>query len=104
MELGDAARVDRAGDELLRLGEQHGLPQWLTWGRLFRGWAAMKEGDFDAGLDDARTALVAAHGMGFDTMRPYFLSSLAALCTAAGRDEDARMLLVDPVEEAPLRS
>jgi hypothetical protein len=64
----------------------------------------MKEGEFDAGLDDARTALVAAHGMGFDTMRPYFLSSLAALCTAAGRDEDARMLLVDPVEEAPLRS
>ncbi|KAB0662650.1 adenylate/guanylate cyclase domain-containing protein [Burkholderia diffusa] len=83
-------------DAVIAVSTEHGLPYWLAWGTLLRGWAMSAQGDIQGGIAQMRLGLDAQRAAGGEDQRPYCLALLADSYWRAG-DERAAL---DMLEEA----
>ena len=73
----DIERVERTARELVTVASEHGLPMWLAWGRIMRGWALLQRGEADKGMAEINVGLAGAEAVHFSVMKIHFLSQLA---------------------------
>ena len=83
-------------EAVIAVSTEHGLPYWLAWGTLLRGWAASAQGNIRDGIAQMRLGLDALRAAGGEDLRPYSLALLADSYWRAGDARAAR----DMLEEA----
>ncbi|UXU85740.1 adenylate/guanylate cyclase domain-containing protein [Burkholderia sp. S-53] len=83
-------------DAVITVSTEHGLPYWLAWGTLLRGWATSEQGNLQDGIAQMRLGLDAQRAAGGEDLRPYSLALLADRYWLAGDKRAAR----DTLEEA----
>ncbi len=76
-------------EAVITLSTEQGLPYWLAWGMLLRGWAMSAHGHIQEGIAQMRRALDAQRAAGGEDQRPYFLALLADSYWRAGDREAA---------------
>jgi adenylate cyclase len=74
---GQADALQRTAEQLTAVAEEHGLPNWLAWGRVFEGCVLVMRGERAAGAEFLRDGAARARAVGFEAMRPFFLAVLA---------------------------
>ncbi len=83
-------------EAVITVSTEHGLPYWLAWGTLLRGWSMSAQGNIEEGIAQMRRGLDAQRAAGGEDQRPYFLALLADSYWRAGDREAA----VGVLEEA----
>ncbi len=66
---------------------KYGIPYYLAWGAVLRGWARAEEGELEKGMEEMRRALSDLLATGAALRRPYYLGLLAGGHAAAGKVE-----------------
>jgi hypothetical protein len=79
---------------VITVSTEHGLPYWLAWGTLLRGWSMSAQGNIEEGIAQMRPGLDAQRAAGGEDQRPYFLALLADSYWRTG-DSEARRGHVD---------
>ncbi|MBI3801356.1 MAG: AAA family ATPase [Deltaproteobacteria bacterium] len=85
---------ERAEAEVALAGEQ-GLPLWLAWGTMFRGWALAEQGEKEAGLVQLRQGFAAFRATGSGLLIPYCLCLLAETYGRVGQLEEGLSVLTE---------
>ena len=70
-------RLPRAGRGEALSRPSRGLPVWVAWGTILRGWALAKQGQGEEGMAQMRQGLAAGGPRGQRLPWPYFLALLA---------------------------
>ncbi|AOJ40392.1 ATP synthase subunit beta [Burkholderia lata] len=83
-------------EAVIAVSTEHGLPYWLAWGTLLRGWATSAQGNLPDGIAQMRLGLDAQRAAGGEDQRPYSLALLADSYWRAGD----RKAALDMLEEA----
>ena len=78
-------------DEAIAVSVEHGLHAVELWCLLPRGWAAVQQGDAQAGIADIREAMDRRRAAGIGAVWPWFLALLADAHGALGQFEDGFM-------------
>ena len=86
-----------------RAGE-HGIAVFQAWGRVLRGWAAVRSGDAEGGIAQIRDGLDAADATGSAVLRPYYMALLAESHLDAGAPDEARRIVRDAAALAEANS
>jgi adenylate cyclase len=61
----------------IRHATEQGLPYWIAFGTILRGWALTHQGQAQAGVEQMHQGLTAWRATGAETQLPYFLALLA---------------------------
>ncbi len=64
-------------EAVIALATEQGLPFWLAWGAIARGWALVEEGNEEAGSVQIRQGLAAYRASGAEEGQTYMLTLLA---------------------------
>jgi predicted ATPase len=80
-------------ENLLKLGQQHGMDFYVAISRVYLSWARGRLGKARGGADELRSSLDAYASQGNRLGVPYFLGCLAELEAAAGDNEGALALI-----------
>jgi predicted ATPase len=78
------------------LCSEHAFPFWAAGGQIFAGWAAINQGEVDAGVDELIRGLAAWRKTGARLWLPIFLALQAEGHFKAGRNQAA----LDSIEQA----
>jgi predicted ATPase len=78
------------------LCSEHAFPFWAAGGQIFAGWAAINQGEVDAGIDELIRGLAAWRKTGARLWLPIFLALQAEGHFKAGRNQAA----LDSIEQA----
>jgi class 3 adenylate cyclase/tetratricopeptide (TPR) repeat protein len=92
---GDNTALRYRAEQLYELADAHGFPEWRAVAIIYRGWAALNEGDHDEGMQLMRTGLGAYHETGIS----HTLSFLARGCWMTGRLQEGLDLLDDALRD-----
>lgn len=87
-----ALAAERA-EAVIAVSTEHGLPYWLAWGTILRGWATSAQGNIQDGIAQMRLGLDAQRAAGGEDQRPFSLALLADSYWRAGDESAARGLL-----------
>jgi class 3 adenylate cyclase/predicted ATPase len=87
--------VQEVAERTIALCEEHGLGLWLANATCMHGWAISEERRHEEGIPQLCEGLAAAHLIGNDLVRSYYLSLLAEAYEAAGRIDDGLATLED---------
>ncbi|GAB3627494.1 adenylate/guanylate cyclase domain-containing protein [Pandoraea terrae] len=74
-------------EAVITLSTEQGLPYWLAWGTLFRGWALTERDSLQDGIAQMSQGVAAARAAGGEDQRSYFLALLADRYRSAGDRE-----------------
>jgi predicted ATPase len=96
----EAARTLEETEALIAHASEHGLLQWLTFGRILRGWSLGKCGRGEEGAHAIRENLIAYQAMGSRISRPHFLGLLAETLGGLGRAEEGLSVVIEALAEA----
>jgi predicted ATPase len=77
---------DRA-EAAIALAREQGLPHWVAYGTIVRGWALTMQGQCEEGMAQIQQGLVAQQAVGAAIARPLFLALLTEAHAAAGQAE-----------------
>ncbi|MET3824095.1 putative ATPase [Burkholderia ambifaria] len=80
-------------DAVIAVSTEHGLPYWLAWGTVLRGWAMSAQGNIEDGIAQMRRGLDAQRAVGGEDQRPYSLALLADSYWRAGDKRSALGML-----------
>ncbi|HIH2748333.1 AAA family ATPase [Burkholderia aenigmatica] len=80
-------------EAVIAVSTEHGLPYWLAWGTLLRGWATSVQGNLQDGIAQMRLGLDAQRAAGGEDQRPYSLALLANSYWRAGDRRAATAML-----------
>ncbi|WP_244289482.1 hypothetical protein [Burkholderia puraquae] len=80
-------------EAVIAVSTEHGLPYWLAWGTLLRGWATSVQGNLRDGIAQMRLGLDAQRAAGGEDQRPYSLTLLADSYWRAGDEKAALGML-----------
>nr|WP_057924211.1 adenylate/guanylate cyclase domain-containing protein [Burkholderia ambifaria] len=80
-------------EAVIAVSTEHGLPYWLAWGTILRGWATSAQGNIQDGIAQMRQGLDAQRAAGGEDQRPFSLALLADSYWRAGDESAARGLL-----------
>ncbi|MGY6236068.1 adenylate/guanylate cyclase domain-containing protein [Burkholderia ambifaria] len=80
-------------DAVIAVSTEHGLPYWLAWGTVLRGWAMSAQGNIADGIAQMRQGLDAQRAAGGEDQRPYSLALLADSYWRAGDKRSALSML-----------
>jgi predicted ATPase len=87
-------------DRTVALGEEHGLRQWLAFGRILRGWARGVIDPASTGAEELDDALNRYGETGAAISRPHFLGLRAETIAARGQTDGARALVEEAIGTA----
>jgi predicted ATPase len=79
----------------IRLATEQGLPYWIAFGTLLRGWALTHQGQAQAGVEQMHQGLTAWRANGAEIQRPYFLALLAEAYGTMGQPETGLTMLAE---------
>jgi predicted ATPase len=88
---------------LIVLGTEQGIPFFLAWGMIWRGWALAVQGQGEEGIAQIRQGLAASRATGAENWQPYYLALLAEAHGKVGQAEqgmDALAEALDVVDKA----
>jgi TOMM system kinase/cyclase fusion protein len=91
----EAPATQERAEAAMALASAQGLPQWLTVGRLLRGWALAMQGQAEEGVAQMRPALAAWRAMGSGLAVSHYLVLLAETYGRAGQAEEGLRLLAE---------
>ena len=91
----EAHAAQERAEAAMALASEQGLPQWLTTGRLLRGWALAMQGQAEEGTVQIRQALAAWRAMGAGMAVSHWLVLLAEAYGHAGQAEEGLRLLAE---------
>jgi adenylate cyclase len=80
-------------EAVITVSTENGLPYWLAWGTLLRGWALSAQGNLHEGIAQMRQGLDAQRAAGGEDQRSYFLALLADSYWRAGDPQAAMGML-----------
>ncbi len=83
----EIARV--CAEEAIALSEEHGLAEWLPWGRFHHGWALAELGQIEEGIAEMETGIAGFHQMGGVPRQQYTIACLARNYARVGRTSEA---------------
>ena len=92
----DVAATQAHVDALLAVAAVHGLTFRAEQGRLLQGWTLAMQGEAAAGVAHLRQAL-ASPDVGPESMRPYWLTTLAEVYGRAGQPQPGLQVLAEAV-------
>jgi hypothetical protein len=75
------------GISFIELARKEGLPHWMMFGTMVRGWVLAMQGEFEEGIAQIQQGLAAQEAAGAGIARPCFLLLLAEAHAAAGQAE-----------------
>ena len=75
-------------EAVIALAAEHGLPFWLAWGTILRGWVLAEQGQSEEGIERMRRGLDASLSTGAELFRPYHLCLLAEVYGKAGQPRE----------------
>lgn len=90
---GDFTEAARICDELLALSHEHGLILLTKLAILLKGWAVLKQGDHENGVQGIYTGLNMIRDTGGKLMQSQMLALCCDACLEAGLNDDAKRLL-----------
>jgi class 3 adenylate cyclase/predicted ATPase len=85
-------------EEALRIANEQGFPLWIGGALCGLGSTLAELGSFDEGMDRIREGLAVYRATGGQTNTAFVLGSVAALCHAAGRLDDAESAVDEALE------
>jgi tetratricopeptide (TPR) repeat protein len=91
--LGDVERAAAASEELLDVAQQHLLGTLHAWGLSIAGWATLRRGEVERGLEETLAGLEAAAALGFPCGVGHFAAALVDGCLRAGEGDGAAAAL-----------
>ncbi len=91
----EAQATQERAEAAMTLASAQGLPQWLTVGRLLRGWALAMQGQAEEGIAQMRPSLAAWRAMGSGLAVSHYLVLLAEAYGRAGQAEEGLRLLAE---------
>lgn len=77
-------------EQCVGFASQFGFPEFIGMGRIVRGWAAAKQGQPAAGLDDLEAGLAMWKMTGFENWQSWFTCLKAEVLEQLGRHEQAK--------------
>jgi predicted ATPase len=77
--------VQARAEAAIALALEQGLPHWVAYGTIMRGWALAMQGQWEEGIPQTQQGLVAQQAVGAVIARPLFLALLAEAHAAAGQ-------------------
>jgi DNA-binding SARP family transcriptional activator/predicted ATPase len=92
---GERGLARERAEETIALGREQGLPHWVTFGTIVRGWALAMQGQGEQGIVQIEQGLAAQSASGAGIARPCFLVLLAEAHAAGGRAEAGLGVLAD---------
>ena len=75
------------------LATEQGLPFFLAWGMVLRGWALAANEQGEEGIAQMRRGLAAYRTTGWEEAQSYFLALLAEVCERVGQSEEGLNVL-----------
>ena len=86
---GEHAATQERAETVISLAEEYGLPLWLAFGHMNRGWARIAQDDPDGGIEEMRRGLSMYDASGARLWRPHYLGLLARALAGAKQINDA---------------
>ena len=86
---GEHAATQERAETVISLAEEYGLPLWLAFGHMNRGWARIAQSDVDGGIEELRRGLSMYDASGARLWRPHYLGLLAQALAGAEHIDDA---------------
>ena len=96
---GDAVRFEQHASELSTFSERQGLPVWLAYATVLRGWSLVLSGHIEDGIAEMKAGLVHFEDISSQTappdslhmgfMKSFLLCLLGEACRKLGRFEEA---------------
>jgi DNA-binding winged helix-turn-helix (wHTH) protein/tetratricopeptide (TPR) repeat protein len=86
---GEPVATQERAETVISLAEEYGLPLWLAFGHMNRGWARIAQNDPDGGIEDMRRGLSMYDASGARLWRPHYLGLLAHALAGANHIDDA---------------
>jgi predicted ATPase len=83
----------------MALALEQGLPHWVAYGTIMRGWALAMQGQWEEGIAQIQQGLVAQQAVGAAIARPLFLALLTEAHAAAGQAEAGLGVLADALAQ-----
>ena len=77
------------------LSNTQGVPLWLSWGAITKGWALVEQGLVKQGIEHIRQGTVTLQAMGAELQRSYFLALLAEANGKAGCTEEGLQIITE---------
>jgi hypothetical protein len=65
---------------LFSISDKHGLPNYLAWATILRGWTLAERGCASEGISEMQDGLIALQATGEQTSSAYHLTVLVLLC------------------------
>jgi predicted ATPase len=90
----EQAAQERA-EAAITVSTEQGVPFWLAWGTVVRGWALAERGQAEEGLAQIRQGLAALRAMGGELGRPYQLALLAPAHGKGGQAKEGLAVLAE---------
>jgi adenylate cyclase len=87
--------VREVAEAAMALGEEHGFPEWLEWGRWLHGWALAELGDIELGVAEMEAGLAGFVPMGGVPRQAFTAAMLAKSYEKLGRIDPAIAMLDD---------
>jgi class 3 adenylate cyclase/predicted ATPase len=82
--VGDSAAVGDLVESMVVMSTEHGLPQWLAYGRIFEGWISTQRDRGRDAIDRIRHGIDEYRAMGNTLWVPAFQGLLAEVCLTRG--------------------
>jgi len=98
--VGDNAVLGDWVNQLVAMATEQGFPHWGAQGRIYRGWAKVKNGDVAEGMSLLRSGSTAYRATGAQGNLPYQIALLARACEIAGQIDEPLTLLDDAFQIA----
>jgi tetratricopeptide (TPR) repeat protein len=81
--------VRELADAAMELGEEHGFPEWLEWGRWLHGWALAELGEIERGVAEMEAGMAGFIPLGGVPRRAFAAAMLAKGYGRLGRIDQA---------------
>ena len=92
--------MSRDADAALALADEHGFPFWRAIGTTLQGWAKVRQGRVQEGIEHTRRGLGIFDATGTAMGRSYYLALLAEVHCRVGEAEESRRLIAEGLERA----
>jgi class 3 adenylate cyclase/tetratricopeptide (TPR) repeat protein len=87
--------VREIGEAAMAIGEEHGFPEWLEWGRWLHGWALAELGDIERGVAEMEAGMAGFVPIGGVPRQAFTAAMLAKGYEKLGRIDQAIAMLDD---------
>jgi predicted ATPase/class 3 adenylate cyclase len=96
--IGDDGALEERADELIAVATEQDFLLWGAQGKIYRGWAKVKNGDLAEGISLLRLGADAYRATGAEAWTPYYTALLARTCEITGEIEESLTLLDDALQ------